>query len=733
MITIATVLGRNAIFEEHVRVDCFQVPDFEEELKQGIRISGLIKDHSNSFLDEKKRYLLLITGPDSKATGQSKSEVKINSINLTDRKIISLSCLVDSAPRSSIPMAMPPKSSMASVNTEEGLAKRFWNKFMKESKFAMYTPFAVCLASGNLKIESFRHYIAQDGHFLRAFAQAYELAGECADDDDAKLGISELRKAVLEELKMHDSLLKEWGLDLAKEYSINSATVKYTDFLLATASGKVDAVKGPGKLATPFEKTKIAAYTLGATTPCMRLYAFLGKQFQLLNSNKGSHPFQKWIDNYSSEGFQASALKTEDLLDKLSAPLTGEELDVIEKLYYQAMNLEIDFFSAQPLFQPTVLPLTEEHNPEKDRLMIFSDFDMTCTVVDSSAILAEIAIVTAPKVDQPDDQIVRMPSAELRNTWVLLSQEYTEEYEQCIESIMSAERLANFDFEKLSAALEQLSKFEKKANDRVIESGVLKGLNLEEIKRAGEHLILQDGCANFFQKAVKNEKLNSNVHILSYCWCDELIRSTFASAGLTELNVHANEFVFEESVSTGEIVKKVETPIEKLQAFRDILKNCNDDKKNVTVYIGDSVGDLLCLLEADVGIVIDSSSSLRRVARQYGVSFVPLYSGLIAKQKEYIDESSSIWKGLSGVLYTIRINKIVLSVPPPAGKTTYGKVGKGKEKCENDSCNIFSFGLAKPAETLKDDEVEALEDKNKVQVHVFGGVGTMANNTTRMK
>lgn len=99
--------------------------------------------------------------------------------------------------------------------------------------------------------------------------------------------------------------LQEWGLDLAKEASINSATVKYTEFLLATASGKVEGVKGPGKLATPFERTKVAAYTLGAMSPCMRLYAFLGKEFQaLLDLNEGDHPYKKWIDNYSSESFQ---------------------------------------------------------------------------------------------------------------------------------------------------------------------------------------------------------------------------------------------------------------------------------------------------------------------------------------------------------------------------------------------------------------------------------------------
>ncbi|KAJ6858278.1 bifunctional TH2 protein [Populus alba x Populus x berolinensis] len=354
--------------------------------------------------------------------------------------------------RSFIParMAIPPRSiasapsctttsGRSNVNIEEGLASKFWIKFRRESVFAMYTPFVISLASGTLKIDSFRHYISQDSHFLKSFAHAFELAEECADDDEAKLAISELRKGVLEELKMHNSFVQEWGIDPGKEGTINSATVKYTDFLLATASGKVEGVKGLGKLATPFERTKVAAYTLGAMTPCMRLYSFLGKELQaVLDLEEDGHPYKKWIDSYSSESFQASALQTEDLLDKLSVSLTGEELDIIEKLYHQAMKLEIEFFLAQPIAQTTLAPLTKGHNPEEDRLVIFSDFDLTCTVVDSSAILAEIAILTAPKSDvvQPETPIARMSSADLRNTWGLLSGQYTEEYEQCIESIM---------------------------------------------------------------------------------------------------------------------------------------------------------------------------------------------------------------------------------------------------------------------------------------------------------
>lgn len=87
-----------------------------------------------------------------------------------------------------------------------------------------------------------------------------------------------------------------------------------------------------------------------------------------------------------------------------------------------------------------------------------------------------------------------------------------------------------FDYESLCKNLEQLSNFEKRTNCRVIESGLLKGIHLEDIKKAGERLVLQDGCREFFQKVIKiKEKVNVDCHILSYCWCADLIRSAFSS------------------------------------------------------------------------------------------------------------------------------------------------------------------------------------------------------------
>ena len=149
-----------------------------------------------------------------------------------------------------------------------------------------------------------------------------------------------------------------------------------------------------------------------------------------------SSPFSVWV--------QAAAVQVEELLDKLSVPLTGEELDLIEKLYRQAMKLEIEFFSAQPIGQPALVPLTKLHDPT-ERLVIFSDFDLTCTVVDSSAILAEIAILTAPKTDQ-DMVDAKKISSDMRNSWDALSNQYTEEYEACIKSLLPKEQGDNIVF-----------------------------------------------------------------------------------------------------------------------------------------------------------------------------------------------------------------------------------------------------------------------------------------------
>lgn len=136
-------------------------------------------------------------------------------------------------------------------------------------------------------------------------------------------------------------------------------------------------------------------------------------------------------------------------------------------------------------------------------------------------------------------------------------------------------------------------------------------------------------------------------------------------------NVHSNCLVYEESISTGNMIQKLESPMDKLGVFNDITKGSTNDRKPLTVYIGGSVGDLLSLLKADFGIVFGLSDSLTKLGSRFGISFVPLFSGLVNKQRE-LDVSGCLnLIGSSGVLYTVsswdEINTFILGakqVPP---------------------------------------------------------------------
>lgn len=60
----------------------------------------------------------------------------------------------------------------AAAAAEGSLSKKFWNNWIKETVFASYSSFFVCLAAGNLELDVFRGFIAQDAFFHKAFVQA---------------------------------------------------------------------------------------------------------------------------------------------------------------------------------------------------------------------------------------------------------------------------------------------------------------------------------------------------------------------------------------------------------------------------------------------------------------------------------------------------------------------------------------------------------------------------------
>lgn len=191
-------------------------------------------------------------------------------------------------------------------------------------------PFVRGLADGNGDRDAFKHYVAQDAFFLRAFFSAYALAAvRVAERSNVARRLHGLMGGVLDELKLHTTYARNLGIDL-EDVRPGPATRAYTDFLLRTAW------------------TADIGEIMAAMTPCMRLYAYLGQELAVGDHSR--NPYRAWIETYSSEAFEAQAGELESLLDQLA-----DATPAVVSAYRYAMFCERDFFS-DSLTQGTVTP-----------------------------------------------------------------------------------------------------------------------------------------------------------------------------------------------------------------------------------------------------------------------------------------------------------------------------------------------------------------------------------------
>lgn len=79
---------------------------------------------------------------------------------------------------------------------------------------------------------------------------------------------------------------------------------------------------------------------------------------------------------------------------------------------------------------------------------------------------------------------------------------------------------------ELRELLEKMSEFEQKANARVEEAAVLKGLSLSDIRASGSSMPLRKGCATFLNR-LSAEDVHVDVHVISVCWSKTFIEGAF--------------------------------------------------------------------------------------------------------------------------------------------------------------------------------------------------------------
>ncbi len=201
------------------------------------------------------------------------------------------------------------------------LSRTLWKENADLARATLEHRFVRGVAGGDLPLENFQGYVAQDAFFLESFARAYALALAHSPDLEGLHDFAGLLAGVLEELELHSGYADRWNVDLSGVVP-GEATLSYTQFLLATA-----ALGSVGE-------------TCAAMTPCMRLYAFLGQSL----AEKGydeENPYAEWIGTYADPEFETLAATLEDLLDRYAG-----DTPAVRDAYRRAMALELGFFEA---------------------------------------------------------------------------------------------------------------------------------------------------------------------------------------------------------------------------------------------------------------------------------------------------------------------------------------------------------------------------------------------------
>ena len=208
-----------------------------------------------------------------------------------------------------------------STMVDRALHERLWDENQDLARACLDHPFVRGLGDGSLPAEVFGRYVAQDVFYLEAFFRAYALAAaRCEGRHSAVVAFHRLMGGVLQELEMHAGHAAELGLDLGAVRP-HPATTAYIELLLEVAWQR-----GLGP-------------TIAVMTPCMRLYAFLGRE--LAACLRPGHPYREWIETYSSPEAEELAGTLETMLDELA-----EDDPEVHRLYRRAMECELAFFAA---------------------------------------------------------------------------------------------------------------------------------------------------------------------------------------------------------------------------------------------------------------------------------------------------------------------------------------------------------------------------------------------------
>ena len=185
-------------------------------------------------------------------------------------------------------------------------------------------PFVTGLADGTLSAQRFEYYMAQDAHYLGAYARV--LAACAAQSPDAAqltFWATGAQRAITVESALHESHLRG-----RTPVEASPTCVGYTSYL----SSLVGAGSYPALVA--------------GVLPCFWIYQDVGERLVGTVTGASDHPYADWIATYADPAFAAVTQQARQLTDALAddaAPATRRRM---HETFRTAFRFELLFWDA---------------------------------------------------------------------------------------------------------------------------------------------------------------------------------------------------------------------------------------------------------------------------------------------------------------------------------------------------------------------------------------------------
>ncbi|MFC1417539.1 thiaminase II [Streptacidiphilus cavernicola] len=191
--------------------------------------------------------------------------------------------------------------------TDFSFSEQLWDSAEPTYRAILEHPFLRGLTDGTLPREAFRHFVVQDGHYLRDYARALAVcAAKAPTEQDVRAFADDAAGALTAEQEMHAEFLAALAAEGAgADDGVRPTTRAYSSYLLATVYG--------GSFAEG----------LAAVLPCYWIYARVGSE--LLRASSPDPLYARWISSYADEGFQSVVRRVLELADRVGAELSPAE------------------------------------------------------------------------------------------------------------------------------------------------------------------------------------------------------------------------------------------------------------------------------------------------------------------------------------------------------------------------------------------------------------------------